>query len=57
MAKDNLEKKVQKSVLKIDKNVNGIYNILTDLSLKLTHIVTSLGDYYKGGNMPYYSGS
>lgn len=40
MVKDNLETKIKKSVVKIDKNVEGIYNILTDLSLKLTHIIT-----------------
>ena len=45
MAKDNLETKVKKSVVNIDKNINGIYNILTDLSLKLTHIITSMSDY------------
>lgn len=45
MAKDNLEKKVKKSVIKIGKHVEGIYNILTDLSLKLCHIITEMKDY------------
>jgi hypothetical protein len=54
MAKDDLETKVKKSVVNIDKNVQRIYNILTDLGLKLTHIVTSLGDYRSYGNDSYY---
>lgn len=57
MAKDSLETKVKKSVRRIDKNVSGIYNILTDLSLKLTHIISSLGDYYNGNYPNYYTGS
>ena len=57
MAKDNLETKIKKSVVRIDKNVNGIYNILTDLSLKLTHIITGLGDYYKADGPTYYRSS
>jgi len=58
MAKDNLETKAKKSVLKIEKNVMGIYNILTDLSLKLCHMITSMRDYYKGTDKnPYSNGS
>ena len=58
MAKDNLETRAKKSVIKIEKNVDGIYNILTDLSLKFSHIITSLGDYYKGIDPnSYYTGS
>lgn len=45
MAKDNLETKVKNSVVKIDKNINGIYNILTDLSLKLTHVIAGMSEY------------
>ena len=45
MAKDNLDTKVKKTILKIGKNVEGIYNILTDLSLKLCHIITSMKEY------------
>ena len=45
MAKDNLETKVKKSVVNIDKNVQRIYNMLTDLSLKLTHVITGISDY------------
>lgn len=53
MAKDNLETKVKKSVVRIDKNIQGIYNILTDLSLKLTHIITDMSDYRAYGNGLY----
>ena len=53
MAKDNLETKVKKSVVNIDKNVQRIYNMFTDLSLKLTHVITSLGDYRSYDREPY----
>ncbi len=48
MVKDNLETRVKKSVIKIEKSVAGIYNMLTDLSLKLCHTISRLGDYHKG---------
>ena len=54
MVKDNLETKANKSVVKIEKNVSGIYNILTDLSLKLYHIITSMRDYRTFGKDTYY---
>lgn len=58
MAKENLETKVRKAVLSIEKKVAGIYNILTDLSLKLCHMITSMKDYYKStGDNPYFNGS
>ncbi len=53
MAKDNLETRVKKSVIKIVKGVAGIYNILTDLSHKLCHIITRIGDYQPYGKGPY----
>jgi hypothetical protein len=57
MVKDNLETKVKKSVVKIEKNVTGIYNILTDLSLKLCHIIERMGDQYRDNNSNlHYSG-
>ena len=57
MAKDNLETRVKKSVLKIEKSVSGIYNILTDFNLKLCHIIERMGDQYRGNNANlYYSG-
>ena len=58
MVKENLETKVRKAVLSIEKKVTGIYNILTDLSLKLCHMITSMRDYYKGTDKnPYLNGS
>ena len=58
MAKDNLETRAKKSVLKIEKSVLGVYNILTDFSLKLSHIIERMGDHYRGNNTnPYYTGS
>lgn len=57
MAKDNLETRVKKSVLKIEKSISGIYNILTDFNLKLCHIIERMGDQYLvGGSRPYYAG-
>lgn len=57
MAKDNLETRAKKSVLKIEKNVSGIYNVLTDFNLKLCHIIERMGDQYKGNDSNhYYSG-
>ena len=57
MAKDNLEAKVKKSVIKIEKSVSGIYTVLTDFNLKLCHIIESMGDQYKGNDLnPYYAG-
>jgi len=58
MAKDNLETRAKKSVIKIKKSVSGIYNILTDFNLKLCHIIEKMGEQYGGGDLnPYYTGS
>ena len=58
MAKDNLETRAKKSVIKIEKNVTGIYNVLTDFNLKLCHIIERMGDQYRGSNPGrYYTGS
>jgi hypothetical protein len=57
MAKDNLETRVKKSVLKIEKSISGIYNVLTDFNLKLCHIIERMGDQYiAGGSGLYYAG-
>ena len=58
MAKDNLETRAKKSVIKIEKNVTGIYNVLTDFNLKLCHIIERMGDQY-GDSDPgrYYTSS
>ncbi len=58
MVEKNLETKVRKAVLSIEKKVTGIYNILTDLSLKLCHMITSMRGYYKSTDEnPYFNGS
>jgi len=58
MAKDTLETKVKKSVLKIEKTVSGIYNILIDTSLQVLHIIERMGDRYHGRDSNlYYPGS
>jgi hypothetical protein len=58
MAKDNLETRAKKSVIKIKKSVSGIYNILTDFNLKLCHIIERMGDQYRGNDSSsYYTGS
>lgn len=55
MAKENLETKAGKAILNIDNKVSGIYDAVTDLSLKLCHIIKSMGDYYKRyGRNKYY---
>lgn len=39
MVRDDLELKVKRAVLNIEKKINGIYDILCDLSMKLCHII------------------
>ncbi len=46
MYKNNLETKAIKSVLNIEKKVQGIYDILADLSSKLCHIIKNSRSYY-----------
>ena len=46
MTKDNLEDKSRKAVISINEKVNGIYDVLRDLSLKLCHVIKSQRDYY-----------
>ena len=57
MVKENLEIKVKKAVLHIEKNVAGIYNVLRDLSLKLCHMIKSRKDYYGLSDDNYYQAS
>lgn len=46
MEKDNLETKVRKAVLKIEKKVSGINNVLNDLSMKVCHLIKRKMDFY-----------
>lgn len=54
MAIDNLETRASKSVLKIEKTVSRIYDILTDLSLKLCHVIEKMSDQYRGSYSNQY---
>ena len=57
MARDNLETRVKKSVIRIEKSVSGIYSVLTDFNLKLCHMIERMGDQYRGNDSDhYYSG-
>jgi len=46
MAKDNLETKAKKAVLKIANKVSEMNNSLNDLNLKLCHLIKRGTDYY-----------
>ncbi len=46
MTKEDLETRSKKAVLKIEKSIADINNVLNDLSLKLCHIIKSQKDYY-----------
>jgi hypothetical protein len=46
MAKENLETRVSKAVLTIKEKIVDMYNLLSDLSLKLCHVIKSRQDYY-----------
>jgi hypothetical protein len=46
MPKENLETKVKKAILRIDRKLADIINVLNDMSLKLCHIIKSRKDYY-----------
>ncbi len=54
MAKENLETKSQKAILSMNEKVTGIYDLLGDLSLELSHIIKSKGDYYGFGGKDYH---
>ncbi len=54
MAKEDLESKAKNALSRIDKSVKGIYDVLTDLSLKLCHIIKSYKDsFYFGYDKKY----
>lgn len=46
MAKEDLETKARKAVLRIEKSVKDMTNILYDLSMKLCHIIKRKTGYY-----------
>lgn len=54
MSKENLETKANKSILKIEKKITGMYNVVCDMSLKLDHIIESRRDYCSVSENGYY---
>ena len=46
MTKEELEVKAEKAVLRIEKKVNDIDNVLRDLSMKLCHVIKYKGNYH-----------
>ena len=57
MAKENLETKARKAVIKIEKKVTDMSNVLRDVSMKLCYIIKT---YKDDDRLPYkdkyYSG-
>ena len=46
MPKNNLETKVLKAIINIDKTLTKINNILNDLGMKLCYIIKDKRNYY-----------
>ena len=46
MTKEDLETRAGKAVLRIEKKVNDIDNVLRDLGMKLCHVIKYKGNYY-----------
>ena len=46
MTKDDLETKARKAVLRIEKKVTDMSNVLYDVSAKLCHLIRCKNDYY-----------
>jgi len=46
MAKEKLETRARKAVLKIENKVRDIDNVLRDLSMKLNYVIKTKGKYY-----------
>ncbi len=49
MPKENLETKSRKAVIRIDKKVNDIGNMLRDLNMKLCYVIRNRKDYSLDG--------
>lgn len=43
---ENLETKARKAVLRIEKKVSDMDNVLRDLSMKLVHVIKYKGSFY-----------
>ena len=46
MANESLETKAGKAVIRIEKKVNDIDNVLRDLGMKLCHVIKYKGNYH-----------
>ena len=46
MTKEDLETRAGKAVLRIEKKVNDIGNVLRDLSMKLCYVIKYKGNYH-----------
>jgi hypothetical protein len=46
MAKEDLQTRLLKGVLRIDKNVADGVDVLRDLSMKLCHVIKYKGNYH-----------
>lgn len=57
MAKENLETKARKAVLRIEQKVADMDNVLRDLSMKLCHVIRYKGNYYSMEEGIDYNGS
>ncbi len=49
MPKENLETKSRKAVIRIDKKVNDISNMMRDLNMKLCYMIKNRTDYSLDG--------
>jgi hypothetical protein len=54
MVRDDLETRVKKAVLRIEKTLAHMYTVVRDLSLKLCHIIRSRKDHYTFGDDDHY---
>lgn len=53
MTKEDLETRARKAMLRIEKKVTDMSNVLYDVSAKLCHLIKSYKDYY---NQPEKNG-
>jgi hypothetical protein len=54
MPKEDLETKSKKAVLRIEKKVTDISNVLYDMSMKMCHVIKHWKDYYSPQNSNGY---
>ncbi|MEE9615196.1 MAG: hypothetical protein V3W31_09680 [Thermodesulfobacteriota bacterium] len=54
MTKEDLETKARKAVLRIEKKVTDMNNVLYGVSAKLCHLIKRGSDYYSQPENGYY---